>query len=321
MPDYRVHIDKPLPGPERIRRHRDFGGLYATYRAEMRLHFWRNLYRNPRVFAGVAVLAAVVLLVFEASEPPAVPAAAPAAGYDTAAPVWAPATGLPWLSGPDSVQMLAPGAWAHAPLPDTSGLLLRLSGPGGAREPLRQAWAYDTAARRWMPVLPQQVQDTLLTVRKQEAPAQPAARLRRPERPFGVRLRNAADFPQFRRFRTTYWVWTPGSGTQDPWTSGLIAPAGPVWEDVQVKDLGNGTYQLTFYRPDAAGGLKATRVAAQPVFEAATPEAAEAWYQQQLAAWEAAAQPAAPAADTLRSVRTRLRWQLPEGVWLYVIPD
>jgi hypothetical protein len=320
MPDYRVHIDKPLPGPERIRRHRDFGGLYAHYRAGMRLRFWRSLYRNPRVFAGVAVLAAIVLLVFEAPEPPVQAAAPPAAADTAAAPAWAPADSLPWLSGPGSVQQLDSARWNQGPLPDTGGLLIRLSGPAGVRQPLLQAWAYDSAARRWNPVMPQRVQDTLYTIRRQE-PAPSAVRLRRPERPFGVRLRNAADFPEFRRFRTTYWVWAPGSGTRDPWASGLIAPGGPVWEDVQVRGLGNGTYLLTFYRPDPAGGLEAIRVAARPVFEAGSPAAAEAYYQRQLAEWEAAAQPAAPAADTVRTVRTQVRWRLPEGVWLYVIPE
>ncbi|MEZ4772374.1 MAG: hypothetical protein R3D00_04260 [Bacteroidia bacterium] len=66
MSDYKINIDKPLPDPKIIDRHKDFDGLYDQYQVTRRFDFWRNIYRKPIYFASVAASAAIIFLVFEA---------------------------------------------------------------------------------------------------------------------------------------------------------------------------------------------------------------------------------------------------------------
>lgn len=68
MGKYHIHIDPPLPDPQRIKRHEDFDSLYDHYRVQTRFEFWRQLYRNPRNFGLVALIAGIVVLVFQANE-------------------------------------------------------------------------------------------------------------------------------------------------------------------------------------------------------------------------------------------------------------
>ncbi len=66
MPRYKIHIDPPNLDPDRIRGHQNFDQLYCDYRATRRFDFWRNLYRDPRVFAGLAAVVVMLVLVFQA---------------------------------------------------------------------------------------------------------------------------------------------------------------------------------------------------------------------------------------------------------------
>ena len=74
MPKYKIQIDKPLPKPGQIRRHQDFDSLYDRYQVTARFQFWRNLYRNPRYFAGLVAVLSIVFLIFDQNEEKATPA-------------------------------------------------------------------------------------------------------------------------------------------------------------------------------------------------------------------------------------------------------
>lgn len=68
MNKYRIHIDPPSPSRERIQRYQDFDSLYDHYQTHTRFEFWRNLYRKPRNFAVLVLVATVGALVFQANE-------------------------------------------------------------------------------------------------------------------------------------------------------------------------------------------------------------------------------------------------------------
>ena len=65
MPRYNIHIDRELPGPEQIARHKDFKKLYGNYQTATRFRFWRELRTNPRYFATLVMLVAVGALVWQ----------------------------------------------------------------------------------------------------------------------------------------------------------------------------------------------------------------------------------------------------------------
>lgn len=66
MSKYNIHIDKPTPDEQQIVRHKNFPALYSRYRSITRFAFWKNLYRNPRSFATVVAIGAIIYLVFQA---------------------------------------------------------------------------------------------------------------------------------------------------------------------------------------------------------------------------------------------------------------
>ncbi|WNJ21379.1 hypothetical protein [Pontibacter sp. G13] len=68
MAKYQVHIDPKIPDSSRIRSHQDFEDLYARYESATRFQFWRKLYREPKYFAVVAALIAVIFLVMESMD-------------------------------------------------------------------------------------------------------------------------------------------------------------------------------------------------------------------------------------------------------------
>ncbi|GAB4411710.1 MAG: hypothetical protein OHK0039_17130 [Bacteroidia bacterium] len=109
MSNFKFHIDKPLPDPRRIAGHRDFDSLYDRYQVTTRFAFWRRLYRNPRFFATLVAVAAVVYLVFEADETP--PADTRLATPVPAHPLpWQPltATSDGWISADSGLHIEAP---------------------------------------------------------------------------------------------------------------------------------------------------------------------------------------------------------------------
>ncbi|MDX1906454.1 MAG: hypothetical protein SF053_05410 [Bacteroidia bacterium] len=106
-----------------------------------------------------------------------------------------------------------------------------------------------------------------------------------PARPFGVQVRNAADFPEFAGYARVYWAWVPGPGSADPWQEGLIGDKS--WEQVRVRRKGD-LFELMFTR-QAGAGVEIKRVLARPLFEARTEAEANQLYQAQLRDWERAA--------------------------------
>ncbi|MFK7969883.1 MAG: hypothetical protein AB8F95_05920 [Bacteroidia bacterium] len=66
MPKYNIHIDRKLPGPEQIARHKDFKKLYGDYQSATRFSFWRELRTKPRYFASLVMIIAVGALVWKA---------------------------------------------------------------------------------------------------------------------------------------------------------------------------------------------------------------------------------------------------------------
>ncbi|MEO0468670.1 MAG: hypothetical protein AAF206_03545 [Bacteroidota bacterium] len=119
----------------------------------------------------------------------------------------------------------------------------------------------------------------------------------KPGRPFGVRLKNKADHPEFRAYQKTYWSWIDGHDSANPWEDGLILSSGEqIWEDVRIRKLGGEkAYELTFMRAKDGGGVEIRKVTARAIFEARNQTQANTIYQQQLedyqrelAAWEAA---------------------------------
>lgn len=68
MSRYNIHIDPNLPDPDSIKGRQDFDALFKEYRAVKRFDFWRNLYKDPKLFAGLAAAFAIIFLVFQAVE-------------------------------------------------------------------------------------------------------------------------------------------------------------------------------------------------------------------------------------------------------------
>lgn len=68
MSRYNIHIDPNLPDSDAVKGHQDFDAIFREYRAVKRFDFWRNIYKNPKVFAGLAAAIAVIFLVFQAVE-------------------------------------------------------------------------------------------------------------------------------------------------------------------------------------------------------------------------------------------------------------
>lgn len=61
---YNIDIDRPLPSDEQIARHKDFGRILADYHHLTQPIYRKPLYKNPKAFAGLALILAMALLVF-----------------------------------------------------------------------------------------------------------------------------------------------------------------------------------------------------------------------------------------------------------------
>jgi hypothetical protein len=125
-----------------------------------------------------------------------------------------------------------------------------------------------------------------------------------PSRPFGVKLTNPTDFPEFSRYEKVFWEHVPRPGTVDPWHAGLVGPTHH-WEEVSVRRLPQqGLYELRFSRVSPDGGLEVKRVAARPMFEAANEAEAQAiWAERQATYRVARAQSARQ--DSLHTAQQR----------------
>ncbi len=99
-----------------------------------------------------------------------------------------------------------------------------------------------------------------------------------PRKPFGVKVRNRDDLPQFRERPIVFWEYLPEPGSTDPWEAGLIDDT---WGQVHVKPIRKGTFELNFSRSNSAGGLDIRRVIARP-YPANTEEQAMALFETRL---------------------------------------
>lgn len=66
--NYKIRVDEPDPSDEAINRHRNFDRLLADHRNLTEPLYRRPLYKNPRAFIGLVLIAVVAFLVFQAVE-------------------------------------------------------------------------------------------------------------------------------------------------------------------------------------------------------------------------------------------------------------
>ncbi|MEZ4849163.1 MAG: hypothetical protein R3B93_11210 [Bacteroidia bacterium] len=108
----------------------------------------------------------------------------------------------------------------------------------------------------------------------------------KPGKPFGVKVKNPDDYPEFRGFERIFWEYVAVENSANPWTEGLIGD-NTTWGNVRVSRVPNrrGYYQLAFSR--IKGGTMETKtVIASPLFEAGNLAEAEKLYQQRYQEWE-----------------------------------
>jgi len=356
MTQYKVHIDKPLPDSKRIKGHQDFDTLYDQYQVNTRFQFWRQLYQNPRYFAGLAAVLAVIFLVYQAVEedrimdlafinPPIEQIDYQSLAFPAGEPILIETEGLRNLQIPafafvdaqgqpvnDSVEirfreLYDPMDFALLGVPmqyDSTDQLIAAAGVDvqafrlGERVFLKEGisieadmvvltdaadlglYFLDTTAKVWAdreglslkpmlePSVPKPEKPILLAQIEQEdlnGITKASAAPFKPGKPFGVKLKNAADFPRFANYQKTYWEYLEGPGSDNPWTSGLISDVGvQAWEDVRVERLGGSAerYRLRFARQTPDGKIELRMVVARPLFEARTQAQANAYYQSQL---------------------------------------
>jgi hypothetical protein len=111
----------------------------------------------------------------------------------------------------------------------------------------------------------------------------------KPGRPFGVKVKNLANYPQFQGYEQMYWEYLDVAGSTNPWEAGLIGE-GQGWEDVRVRPkAGRNSYELRFARRTDEG-LEFKIVEAFPMFEARSQEEADQLYQERNRAYTEAVQ-------------------------------
>jgi hypothetical protein len=359
MSNYKINIDKPLPDPQRIRSHQDFDSLYKQYQVTARFSFWQKLYRNPRYFAAVVAVVAVVVLVFRSVTQEGIAEIAyvnpPVATYNVPfETVNLPAEQSLTFETSQSTRLQVP---AHAfvtpegqavageielryrefhqledyflagiPLAYDSATpqqlitlggievaafqndqLLRLKKEARIEVQFRSResrtgynlYFLDTTARNWawvgkdsvkpVPVAlpPRPERPRLLAEADALTPRNVAAPFK-PGKPFGVRIKNRNEFPEFAGYERLYWEYLEGPGSDNPWTTGLISASGEqTWEDVRVQRLSGDRYRLTFARQAANGNLEFRRVVGRVLFAAKSLTEANQYYQDQLQRYDA----------------------------------
>ncbi|MDP5169251.1 MAG: hypothetical protein NWR72_03315 [Bacteroidia bacterium] len=340
MSRYNIHIDPQLPEPDRVSSHQNFDALFQEYRAVKRFEFWRTLYRNPRVFAGVAAAIALMVLLYQAAVEEQLAPDRMGAPIAEALPpdqvwtlmgdrdttlrltetmsLWIPAgslldsAGQPFLGeyrmayrGLDNAsEQFVSGAvgvqqpfYLEAHTDATSlvagpGLALRITGPA---VPLAQ---YQD--QQWLAMAETHPLEIPAAAAPATRPEKPGILSRSPEeqgikelgsapqlpgKPFGVKIKNQQQFPQFRGYANVYWEYIPKQGYANPWEEGLIDET---WGDVAIRRYREDSYELLFTRPSANGGLETRKVVARPYLEAQTEPVAMAIYQDRMAEYSQA---------------------------------
>ncbi len=107
---------------------------------------------------------------------------------------------------------------------------------------------------------------------------------RKPSRPFGVVVSNAADYPAFSPYKKVYWEYLEEPGSANPWEENLLGKENG-WNDVRVRRTGEKEYTLTFSKVLPNGNIATKRVKARYLFEAATAEEANQIHQERLKAY------------------------------------
>lgn len=368
MTKYKIHIDKPLPDPKHIARHKDFDSLYHQYQVNTRFEFWRDLYRKPRYFAGLVAVIAILFLVIDSPEdssrpplmmPPIEAIDIPFVSQEMSAddpnnlkigdnwelviPAEAfidPATEQ-IVSGPIQLEVreffdpadlfMAGISMTDDSMNQGEGLesltLLQVEArQDGRLIALRKSleaiyytedtsqnylvYHLDTISRSWIDrgkddmewvvlppdssrILPRPSRPELLALNDQQGdqmiPRAAKPIPQKPGKPFGVKVKNLEDYPEFRGFEKVYWEYVAMSGSVNPWTEGLIGE-GKGWEDVRIKRMPTRPdgFELTFAKQTDAGGLLFRKVIAKPMFEARTQAEADRIYQERFRAYQTA---------------------------------
>lgn len=358
MSRYHIHIDPNLPDPDRIDDHQDFDALFREYRTVKRFDFWRNLYKKPRVFAGVAAMFAIIFLVVQSMDESVETQAydrlgAPVSGVLSPDQVWN-------LSGTsDTTLYLSERLSLYIPagsVVDSAGesvdqydLHFRdfnlaseqfVSGVQGAESPFRlEAWdgeetlfageGIELIVRNELPDLLLQEEGNWLALAELpgkpsdegplEQPVKPAilnqeAEIgsksagpapQRPGKPFGVKVGNLRDFPQFRGYENVFWEYVPYGDHADPWADGLI---NDTVSQVRVQPFrGNNTYELWFRKPTASGGMTQKKVVVRPYASARTESEALQVYRDRMAEYEEARQAWQFERDQIRQLEAEIR--------------
>lgn len=373
MSRYNIHIDPNLPDSDSVKGHQDFDALFKEYRAVKRFDFWRNLYKDPKVFAGLAAAFAIIFLVFQAVDDTEVETAYQRMGAPVAAElmpeqVWT-------LSGDqDTTLYLTERLSLFIPagaLIDSSGKTISeayelsfrqmdqlaeqfISGTDGAGQPfsldatsqgnpLQIGEGVELFVRNdhasvihysedvWLALaeIPGQETGAIASVQRPELPAilrnnSEAGRKalgpapQRPGKPFGVKVRNINDFPQFRGYENVYWEYIPFQGHADPWADGLI---NDTLSQVRIRPYRDDTYELLFTSPTSAGGITRKIVVARPFLSAQNEAVALSMYQDrmeeysaELSAWEAEKEQIR--AEEAQLADARMQYQKAMDLWL-----
>ncbi|MEM7373484.1 MAG: hypothetical protein AAF587_32960 [Bacteroidota bacterium] len=129
----------------------------------------------------------------------------------------------------------------------------------------------------------------------------------KPGKPFGVKVRNLKDYPEFRGFEKVYWEYVEMTESVNPWTEGLIGE-GKGWEDVRIKRMPTRPdgFELKFAKQTEEGDLMFRTVIAKPMFEARTQEEADRIYQERYRAYQKAVQERLQAAEEQRELEMQI---------------
>lgn len=346
MSRYNIHIDPNLPDSDSVKGHQDFDALFKEYRAVKRFDFWRNLYKDPKVFAGLAAAFAIIFLVFQSVEDSELEdvynrMGAPVSTMLIPEQIWT-------LNGSqDTTLYLTERLSLFIPagaLQDSSGTKVSgqyelsfremeqlaeqfISGTDGAHHPfllhatfqgipLLISDGVELLIRNDHSPLVQYEEDNWLALA--EIPGHEAADIssiqkpdlpeilrnhreegqkaigpapQRPGKPFGVKVRNINDYPQFRGYENVYWEYIPFQGHADPWADGLI---NDTLSQVRIRPYRDDTYELLFTSPTNSGGIRRKIVVARPFLSAQNEAVALSMYEDrmeeyrtQLTIWEA----------------------------------
>lgn len=334
MSRYNIHIDPNLPDPDAVKGREDFDALFKEYRAVKRFDFWRNLYKDPKVFAGLAAAFAIIFLVFQSVEDTELEQAyhrmgAPVTTELVPEQVWT------LSGGQDTTLYLTERLSLFIPagsLQDSSGSTISgtyelsfrqldqlaeqfITGTEHAEQPFSllatsqgnsllisegvelfvrndHSPLIQYEEENWLALaeIPGQESGDVASVQRPELPVilrndsdegqkaiGPAPQ--RPGKPFGVKVRNINDYPQFRGYENVYWEYIPFQGHADPWADGLI---NDTLSQVRIRPYRDDTYELLFTSPTSSGGITRKIVVARPFLAAQNEAVALSMYQDRM---------------------------------------